>query len=190
MSFPDYSEYLKRPGILAWIEKEWKTKPDMHEYHAKIVNEAIEKYNAQSVIEIGCGTGEVAVRLNKCRYSGYDANEDCVKIAKTKKPYWLFSVADVRALEIKDRADIVFCFGFLKHFGLHEWSDIFKKVSSFGKYFIFDMPIGETKDDGVDYHHVWKSLDEIQNDIKSAGLVLLSIINPSSIEPVFITKNK
>lgn len=189
---PDYSEFLKQPGMLAWVEQEWKRDPSIHDYHARVVNEVIEKYNITEVVEMGCGTGNIAKRIpDSIIYTGYDFNEQCIELAKKKNNITkAFFVGDIR-----DGSNVswqlVLSFGFLKHFGLHEWSTIFNKVASFGKYFIFDMPISaETHDDGVEHHHVWKSLDDLEKDIVDADLVIINIDYTNPVEPVFVCKRK
>lgn len=190
MTLPDYSEFLKRPGVLEWVEKEWISKPFTHEYHARVINDVMAKYNLKRVIEIGCGTGEVAIRLNECEYLGCDANGDCIALAYEKNAGKMFSPVNIRDLQT-DPVDLVFCFGVLKHFGLHEWSDIFYKISQLGKYFVFDMPVAEvTKDDGVEHHHVWKDIKSIRKEVIFASMHIIEIVNPDSVEPVFITKHK
>jgi len=190
MSLPDYSEYLKQPGMLAYIEQEWKLKPEIHDNQAEIVNEIVRRFKIVSLTEVGCSTGNLASRLKIKFYQGVDSNIDSIECAKIKCPDKEFNVVDIR--ELKGGHDtLVICFAFLKHFGLHEWSNIFNKIASIGNYFIFDMPIAyETKDDGTEFHHVWKSKQDIINDIKAAGLELLEIFNPASVEPIFVCKKK
>lgn len=188
---PDFSEYLKRPGKFDIEERDWLANPGKHDWHANIVNEFIVKNNIKSITEIGCGTGELYRRIKaEIEYIGYDSNEDCISLARRKTGFMFFIEADIRNLIVGSKNDLVMCFTVMKHFGLHEWYDIFKKISSFGKYFIFDMPIADaTKDDGVDFHHVWKSMGELRNDIENVGLVLIGYdasVNP--LEPVFICK--
>lgn len=190
--FDDYSEYLKQPGMLDYIEKEWLEKPGEHEQHAKIVNEVVEKRKLHAAWEIGCGTGEVASRLNKnIHYIGVDSNEHCIKIANGKMSVtsiFTFLLGDIRVLDLK-RVDLVFSFGFLKHFGLHEWSEIFKRIASFGRYFIFDMPIADTvKDDGVEYHHVWATVQMIFDECEKNGLQVVKSVEMNKDEVCFITK--
>lgn len=194
-NLPDYSEYLKRPGRFDITEHDWLANPGKHDYHAKIVNEFIEKNKIKSIIEIGCGSGETARRLTGFdAYTGIDSNADCLDYAakKVDPALYFFSNMDIRAIGYVLPADLVICFSTLKHFGFHEWYDIFKKISSFGKYFIFDMQVAEqTKDDGIDFPHVWKNLEELKEDITKAGLVLLGMddsFNP--LEPVFICRQK
>lgn len=195
MNLPDFSEYLKRPGKFDIEERDWIANPGKNDYHAKIVNEFIEKNKIQSIIEIGCGSGETARRLKGFKkYMGVDSNMDCIEYArkKTDPALFTFSKVDIRQISPSFKNDLVICFSTLKHFGLYEWYDIFKKISFFGKYFIFDMPVAEqTKDDGTEFHHVWKNLLELKMDIADAGLTLLGMddsFNP--LEPVFICKRK
>lgn len=189
----DYSEYLKKPAMLAFIETEWLKHKHIHEAQAAIVNKVLREQKISCVFEVGCGTGNVAPLL-ECdpdMYMGFDSNEDCVRLALEKNKRYIFSVLDVRDIKESVEADtsmLVFCFGFLKHFSLDEWENIFKKVSSLGDYFIFNMPVGETKDDGTEFHHVWMSLSEIKENIKKVGFELLEIVNDYPLEPGFICK--
>lgn len=184
----DYSEYLKQPGMLDYIESEWKAKPEGHDRHAEVVNRFIKENNITDMIEIGCGTGELASRLKVGRYMGYDSNPDCVAIASDKNTEKGFGCIDVRDLTGVPRS-LVISFGFLKHFGLHEWADIFKRVAYFGDYFIFDMPIAEeTKDDGLDYHHVWMRPMDINWQLARSGLEVVAI-EPNGVEPIYICRH-
>jgi SAM-dependent methyltransferase len=186
--FDDYSEYLKQPGMLDYIEQEWLNNPAGHYFHSGIINSAVKQFKIKSVLEVGCGTGNVAKRLISCEYTGIDANEECVRLAKEKNPDKKFYTSDIR---VTDRAnsDLVFCFGVLKHFGLHEWSEVFKRIASFGTYFIFDMPIcGEVKDDGTEHHHVWGTLVWITEQCSLAGVKVIETAEINKDEYYFITK--
>ena len=72
---------------------------------------------------------------NKILYIGVDANEKCIAAAKSKinNDYFHFTNTDIREAK-SEYIDLVYSFAFLKHFGLHEWPDIFKKVSSLGEF--------------------------------------------------------
>jgi predicted TPR repeat methyltransferase len=192
MTLPDYSEFLKQPGKLEAEETAWLSNPQMHDEYASVVNDFIEKRKIKRIIEFGCGTGEVASRLlNTKFYTGVDSNIECIEYAKSKNKDVSFYVSDIREYQqYYIKHGLVICFAFLKHFGLHEWFDVFKKIASFGEYFIFNMGIGpETKDDFYEFHHVWKSKQDIINDIEAAGLELIEIVNPATLEPIFICKH-
>jgi len=192
MKLPDYSEFLKQPGKLENEENAWLKNPQVHDEYARVVNDTVERYKLISVIEIGCGTGEVAKRISSLSYYvGIDANPVCIKLAERKNGKKNFVAKDIRAIGDIERYDLVCTFAVLKHFGLHEWFDVFKRIASLGKYFVFNMQIAsETKDDFYEFHHVWKSRKDLENDITNAGLELLQVENETSLEPIFICKNK
>lgn len=185
----DYSEYLNIPGMLAWIEQEWQKNKHVHQQQAAIVDNVVAKYNLLAVLEVGCSTGNTASYLKNAKfYIGIDKNEEAVNRAIQKNPDLVFFHRDVRTY--KNYYDLAFSFAFLKHFSLDEWDEIFKRLSSFGKYLIFDMPCGELKDDGVEFHHVWMPVKEVERRIEAAGLELIEILNVGSVEPVYICKRK
>lgn len=187
----DYSEYLNKPGMLEYIEKEWIEKPEIHDFHAGVIRSMISDYYLGLVLEVGCGTGNIALRLQtNIKYIGIDLNPECVKVAAGKnESIRTFATFDIR--EFKDGGyDLVFTFGFLKHFGLHEWNDIFQKVCSLGEYLVFNMPIAEkTFDDGVEYHHVWLSMDDLRRNIDDNNFELIEVVY-HGVEPIFICKRK
>lgn len=194
----DYSEYLKQEGVMEFIEKSWTTEcKEIHDSYAKAVNDTLKKFKLKSVIEIGCGTGEVARRLKCSKYKGIDANEECVSIAfskKTKPADVGFVCADIRDVSAEVKYDIVCAFSVLKHFGLHEWEEIFSKVCSLGKYLIFNMPMNDKDsicyDDGTGFHHLWVTYDSLRNSIVANGFEILEVRNDNPIEPIFICKRK
>lgn len=153
----DYSEYLKKPGMLDFIEKSWLTEAmPIHDFHAGVINEVIKKFEIKECIEVGCGTGNIAKRITPdVIYVGIDSNEDCIKLAIEKNLITrAFYVEDIRE-DSEVKWEMVFTFGVLKHFGLHEWSFIFSQVCKLGDILVFNMPVcEETKDDGEEFHHV------------------------------------
>lgn len=189
MTKPDYSEYLKQPGMLEYIEQEWLKDASFHDAYAAIINKAIEDYGIKTIIEIGCGTGNVAERLVDCSYIGVDANSECIKLAKSKTDH-KFICKDIRDYTRKP-VDLVFSFGVLKHFGLHEWDEIFSKIASLGEYFIFDIPIAdEVKDDGEYHHHVWQTTDVIIEKCKAAGFRIITTVLMNKDEHCVIAVRK
>lgn len=193
----DFSEYLSLPNKLDIEESNWLANPHLHERQAKAVNDVMDEFKLFSITEIGFGSGELAKRILNGDYYGYDANPNSVSLAAAKsgvkgnKVAISFEVADIRNLRAK-KTDLVCCFAFLKHFGLHEWQTIFEKCASLGEYFVFDMQIAETThDDGIDFHHVWKSIDGLHKSIYDAGLVLLqTIYEGDTIAPIFVCRHR
>ncbi len=190
----DYSEYLNKPGMLDFIEKSWVNDcKEIHDFHAGVINDVIKKYKIKTATEIGCGTGNIAMRIKVNIYAGFDSNQGCIELAYKKNKYnarKVFSNLDVRDENLVANYDLVFTFGFLKHFGLHEWSTIFEKVCSLGEYLVFNMPIAEkTHDDGTEFHHVWLSMGDLKRNIDDNGFEILETVQ-HGVEPIFICKRK
>jgi len=177
----DYSEYLSQPGMLEYIESEWLKNPQIHDAQAAFVNSVIERYNIKSVIEFGCGTGNLAMRLpDKINYRGVDLNPEALIIAMEKRPNTEFKCTDVR--KFRGKADLVIAFAFLKHFSLDELPAIMTKLKQAGKHVIFDMPYSDDpKDDGVEHFHTWC------NPVKFFDIKPIEIDQTSNfVEPIYL----
>ena len=193
MNLPDYSEYLKRPKMLDYIESEWQKTLVLHERQADCINQISEDKN---IIEIGCATGNLAKLIKTNEYIGFDKNEECIGLAKKKNPDKKFVVNDIRDIRRSknQQADIVCAFAIMKHFGLHEWDDIMKKIISLSNEFvIFDMPVAEyTYDDGEvhGHHHVWMTKDDLMNRLEYLGLEVYSVNDLNPVEPIYTCLKK
>ena len=60
----------------------------------------LQAYSTESVLEIGCGTGQLAACLKELlpdmAYSGFDFSEKAIEFARKAQPDGVFSVSDVR----------------------------------------------------------------------------------------------
>src|SRR4030095_14833049 len=66
--------------------------------------------DAQSVLDVACGTGEHARFLSVgYRVDGIDLNPAFVEIAKTKNPIGEYRVADMINFDLKKRYDVIIC---------------------------------------------------------------------------------
>lgn len=65
----------------------------------------LKKYNARSVFELGCGTGNLAGRFiaNGFNYTGLDLNKAMLDIAQRKTPEAVFIEADMRNFELPQK---------------------------------------------------------------------------------------
>ena len=128
MKLPDYSEYLNKEGMLEYIESEWQNTIDNHKKQAAIIN----SIGAKSIIEIGCSTGNLAQFLKCDNYIGYDNHLGSIEIAFKKDPSKKFVVKDIRDLKPSksNQSHLVCAMAVMKHFGLHEWDAILKKIIS------------------------------------------------------------
>jgi 2-polyprenyl-3-methyl-5-hydroxy-6-metoxy-1,4-benzoquinol methylase len=179
----DYSEYLSQPGMLEYIESEWLKNPHIHDAQAAFVNDAIDFIVPKSIIEFGCSTGNLAMRIDtkKIKYLGIDQNEQALLIAQYKNSALAsFLHGDIR--NNRKKADLVIAFAFLKHFSLEELPTIMKKLKQAGKFVIFDMPYSEEpKDDGIEHFHTWC------NPVDFFGVHPLKVDQVSNyVEPIYL----
>jgi ubiquinone/menaquinone biosynthesis C-methylase UbiE len=65
-------------------------------------SDKLKKYNAESVVELGCGTGSLASRFtaNGFDYTGLDLNKTMLDIAERKSPGAKFIEADMRSFQL------------------------------------------------------------------------------------------
>ncbi len=61
------------------------SKGDLLTYKAETINEIIKEFGAKSVVDLGCGDGNLA-RLIECEeYTGYDISQEAINIASKKR---------------------------------------------------------------------------------------------------------
>lgn len=161
VKLPDFSAYLT-PERLAHEEIEW-AKTRFYERNAA----ALIEMEPRILLEVGCGTGwipwEIRRRGYNCSYFGVDGNAGCLNLAHIKNPGLPFIFADLRAmLPGKGGFDTICAFAVLKHFGLHEWHEIFARFLSAAPRALFTMGISDrTHDDGEEYHHTWLTAEDL-----------------------------
>jgi SAM-dependent methyltransferase len=73
----------------------------------KFYSTLIKKHNKQSVLEIGCGTGNLAKHFinSNLNYLGLDLSDDMVKLSKLKNPSGNFIQADIINYSLKERLE-------------------------------------------------------------------------------------
>lgn len=71
----------------------------------KYYSNKLKKYNAESLIELGCGTGSLASRFiaNGFKYTGIDLNKTMLAIAEKKNPGGEFIEADMRSFQLQEK---------------------------------------------------------------------------------------
>lgn len=158
---PDYSEYLKRDGMLDFIDERWLANPWLHDGHAACVTGAIERLHPATIVEFGCGTGLLASRIRHPNYLLIDANGRCLDRAMKRNPGRNGVEIDLRNMPRPIAAfDLGVCFGVLKHFSVEEWWDVFDGLRRACGAMIFDLPVDARqdellRDDGTEFPHVW-----------------------------------
>jgi SAM-dependent methyltransferase len=76
-------------------------------------NTIIQKYGSQSTLEIGSGTGNLALRFfqNNQKYLGLDASEDMIAIAKKRTSKSTFIHGDMREFTLENPVDSILITG-------------------------------------------------------------------------------
>ena len=79
----------------------------------KFYDKHLTENEIKSVVEIGCGTGNLAKRLHEAGYEylGIDLFDEMLKIAKTTAPLANFCQADARNFKLEEKQDCVIITG-------------------------------------------------------------------------------
>jgi SAM-dependent methyltransferase len=85
----------------------WYYHRDLRAYYRFLIPEGA------SVLEIGCGTGDLLASLNPSKGVGIDMSDEMIGIAHGKYPHLSFSVMDAEHLALNDRFDYVIVSGTL-----------------------------------------------------------------------------
>lgn len=129
----------------------------------------------ERILEIGCGSGQLASRIKKAAYHGIDQSEKLLALARAKKPDGVFECANVRELKAHEGARHVCAFGFLKHFSLLEHDAIFSRLASLAADTLtVEMPIRdkEVEDKGHIFPHVWTTRERMLANAEACGFEL------------------
>ena len=91
-------------------------------FHAKITDIVV-GLQPRTLLDAGCGEGFVAdilqTAIPDAKITGFDVQEDCVKLAQLRNPRGAFSVGDIYNIGFPDDSfDVVYSFEVLEH--LHE----------------------------------------------------------------------
>jgi len=180
-----------------WLTKDRLTIEDNlwsnAQYHADFGAQVRAQYPVDRlarVLEFGCGPGWLIPHLGEVEYHGVDANVQCIELAKSRYLDQQFSVGDIRTWSAESEWDIVCAVATTKHFALHEWSAIVKRILSFAPVAVFSQPIGLVNfDTGVEFPHVFVKETTCLAAIADAGhtLILVACISGNEIEPIITT---
>lgn len=133
MSIYDDGTYLKSNA--GWHQED-------SAYKAKLVIEMLGSLSAKSVLEAGCGAGEVirelAGHFPDIQFHGYDISADAASFWPEKKsPNLSFSCSNL--LESGKHADVVLCLDVFEH--VDDYLGFLRRLKRHGSYFIFNVPM-------------------------------------------------
>ncbi len=96
-----------------------------------------------SVCEVGCGAGEILLRLKELNgskaisYSGYDISKDAIDIALKKNSGIEFKCADLT--KENSNSDVLLVIDVIEH--LQDYFSFLKSISKKSKYTVFHIPL-------------------------------------------------
>jgi SAM-dependent methyltransferase len=111
-------------------------------YKAGLVVEMLGQLPARSILEVGCGAGEVlrilSRRFPEIQFEGFDVSADAASFWAGKESANLkFNRADLIGSEAQ--ADVVLCLDVFEH--VEDYMGFLKKLKSHGSCFIFNVPM-------------------------------------------------
>ncbi len=99
-----------------------------------------------SVLEIGCGTGDLLHQLRPHKGVGLDFSPEMLKIAGKKYPQYTYVVDDIEELQLEDKFDYVIMQDLISHFG-----DVWQAFRNLRK-----VTKPETRLVITNYNHLWE----------------------------------
>lgn len=111
-------------------------------YKAGLVIDLLDKLSVKSVLEVGCGAGEILNILSRhfpdIQFYGYDISADAASFWVEKQSANLgFTRANL--IESDKHADAVLCLDVFEH--IEDYMGFLRKLKSHGAYFIFNVPM-------------------------------------------------
>ena len=112
-----YKKFGKSPVSLGWTRGKQDIRFKAHSQIGNLKN--------SSILDIGCGFGDLLGFLNKKRlnvkYTGIDINQKFIELAKKKHPNSYFEVRDIEKKSFKKKFDWVFAIGTTNQSGSYKY---------------------------------------------------------------------
>lgn len=160
-------------------EKDWIENPQGHQEQYETIKDL-----QGSVLEVGCGSGCLAQHITN-KYLGFDQSEKLLRLARAKNPDKKFVTGNIREIPANWHSDHVCAFGFMKHFSLSEWDEIFGKLAAVAlKTLTIETPIRDEEWEDVehDFPHVFVSEARVWRDAELCGFKVLRVSENSAKE--------
>jgi len=121
-----------------------------YEKEVRFIQRVLEKFNAKTILDVGCGTGEHISRLEKLgfRCDGLDLSKEMLSIAKQKVKNAQLFLGDMRNFNLNRKYDAIICMFATFNYNLTT-RDALKTLLSFKRHL---------NDDGIvllDLHNVF-----------------------------------
>lgn len=149
-------EYLKKHyNEIAHTREAWRQKNRF--YHDEVVRYyRFQVQEGSSVLELGCGTGELLAALKPARGVGVDISEEMINVASEKYKNLEFYCADAEDFQSNEKFDYIIVSGTLGE--INDIQNFLKKISSFA-----------TSDTRVIidyYNHLWEPILKLAEKLK------------------------
>jgi ubiquinone/menaquinone biosynthesis C-methylase UbiE len=108
-----------------WKNKNWYYYETIKSFIGRIIPEGA------SVLEVGCGTGEILASVKPSRGVGIDISSEMTKIAARKFPQYDFIHAPIEELKINEKFDYVIMVDVVDH--VYDVMDVFENLFKFCK---------------------------------------------------------
>ncbi len=101
----------------------------------------IKKEAKGKVLDVGCGTGTIAIELvNNNKITGIDISENMIKIARSKNNKVKFIVKDAEKLDLKEKFNLIYSTLVLHHVNAEVVvENIYKRLKKNGRLIIVDV---------------------------------------------------
>lgn len=162
-----------------------------HKIQVAAINDTIEKFNAQSILEVACGPARLTKEIQARKLGiAIDSSHEMLRIAKfrtVRDSNWLFIQTDAFNPGISKRFQLIYSLRFIRHFEFRERIKIYRVISSLlrsGGIFIFDavhfekncvVRKLENKNQREIYDKIYDTPKKIINELKSAGFEVLDL---------------
>lgn len=156
-----------------------------YDFMKKMVIDIANRFSYNSVLDVGCGTGEILNALNPDKGIGIDISSNMIELSKKKFKKFDFIASDFDRLELKRKFDLILIIDLIEHLGdinrtiikLNELSD--KKttivISSPSYYWKAILYIGEKlKMKMPEGSHRWIPPKTLKRVIKDKGFSITS----------------
>lgn len=133
-----YSMLRKKYGFDSWHDSPY----ELREY-AQATAAYVNRHNAQTVVDIGCGLGEVIRNISANNRIGLDECEICIDVAKRldKSKKIMYAPGSFNDLKVDGVIDYVITLGFMHGSRENIWKSVYHKCASENdiKAFIVDV---------------------------------------------------
>lgn len=136
-----YEEEIKSSNVYDYIQEKLRTKGT--------IIKLIKKYAANGkVMEVGSGTGILALKLASLGNKVIALDSDADMIALSKKYFFdefkgvniTYVNKDIRDYRVKEKIDVIYSIGILEHYNDDEIIELLNKQLELSKYVIFGIP--------------------------------------------------